>query len=203
MRQVNLNVYTFDELKEESKEVARQWYRDTFWSSYADDIIEDLVNMLKEKFGIIVEDKSICWTDVYSQGYCAYIGKGYFEDDWKAIELAMKDDMKSVLDFILKYKSYIDFPSMKITGNDFHRMMSLSGLEFFVDIDDLELESRLEEGLNKAEYALSTLISNVGVYLTNEVRKYTDDFMINNDSVDETISINEWEFTEDGKIYHS
>lgn len=69
MRQITTNVYTFDELSDEAKQKAIEWYREGLEYNYLEDQMQDeLTEHLLPKYKITPIDVTVRYSLSYSQG---------------------------------------------------------------------------------------------------------------------------------------
>ena len=162
MRIVEEKVFLFDELSDNAKETARQWWREVSDYPFHDENIKSITAFC-EHFGVILKDWAIggrgehLSTNAENSHFRGFTladakllnDKGYFQDSgmW--------------LDCTLIQSFYEDF---KKTGDALYSF---------------------KQALESALHAISSDI----------------EYQYSDESVDENITINDYEFTEDGKRY--
>ena len=65
--QVQITLFTFDELSEESQQRVIEPFREAFEPDY-DVIYEDFIERMKEKYGALLKTEEITWSGFWSQG---------------------------------------------------------------------------------------------------------------------------------------
>lgn len=200
-------VYQFDELSDEAKERAREWYRqgncdDSFWSECT---IEDAKEIGKY-MGMDIDN-------IYFSGFWSQGDGACFEGTWRASdvkadklkEYAPQDkELHRIVDGLAELaKEYPDgYFKVKHRGHYSH-----SGCTSF----DVELPCEQEEDLeyDSPEYkALQVKLGEDEDTLIELARDFMDwiyrtlekdwDYQNSDEQVDEAIRLNEYEFLEDG-----
>ena len=158
MRQQTVALYTFDELSDTAKEVAREWYREGAEYPWMGDAMKSIYEFC-DYFGICIKDYSIG-----GYGY-SYITTDATNAAFRGLKLKSinRDNIPTgyCLDCTLWYEFYDTF---KINGD---------ALRAFNDAID---------------EAVSEIVRDIEWYQSDE-------------AIDEMLTINEYEFTENGKIY--
>lgn len=158
MRTITTNIYTFDELSENAKESARQWYREQrleyFWSDEAFDSLRAFCN----QFNVKLKDYSIgTWCH-------SYVDTDATNQHFRGLKLkSVKREQSPTgycADSILWYTFYDTF---KASGNALYAFNEA-------------IDAWVRDTVNEMEYQES------------------DEF------IDEHLTINEFEFTESGKL---
>ena len=203
-RTVTSQVYQFDELSDEAKERARQWYRESGGPEDFEFVIDHAVRV-GEALGIEFScqtvklygggtraDPRIYWSLGYSQGdYAAFEGRWRYE---KGMLAKVKKDYPTETEIhrIAKelqsaaaqvfYKVYADCREER--GNQ------------RVNVEHSEDSWReLPRGVERdIEQALSDFAS----WIYDSIRQ-EDEYLSEDEQVDESIRINEYEFTEEGE----
>lgn len=164
-RIIETEVFTFDELSEEAKEVARQWYREGNDYPFLSEFMDIKAGELLLDAKISGEHKVF-----YSLGYCQ--GDGAMVEltgDWKAWHV-----------------------SVKHAGHYYHERSTT-----------ITLESR-RTGQPAPVATIERFQEEVYVPLCKALRDFGYECIEDensNESVDETIRANEYEFTSDGKRF--
>jgi len=196
MKTVEIGVYQFDELSESAKEKAREWYRsggfDYPWHEYT---IDEFITENQSKFYDINAFFSGFWSQ--GDGACfeySNISQDYF---WQIIEgLNLPNWKKRIIE-------QCDFSAKgKHTGHYYHEN-SIS--HYFT------LEARFNwsyknatDFVSEIESLVSDQIEQDAKELSRELYKTLEkewEYLNSDESVDESILANEYEFTEDGNRY--
>lgn len=205
MRTEAVKVFKFEELNEQAKEVARQWWKDLMSNDFqaeADMMIETMCELAKEK-GIEFEGKNPISFDLsYGQGDYVGLNKVELKKE-KVIEVclnALHGDAKEM------FKFFMDKEVLHITNTiDYHHYYGQQ-IEVIVEVENLDenelkesiLDKFVDENYCKIEEAIKDYVEGV----CSELKSYgyrEIEHLYSNESVDEMITINEYEFTEDGK----
>lgn len=160
MREQTIRIYKFDELTDDAKETAREWYRNGIGGEYFfwDDAKES-INAFCDHFGASIKNYSI----------------GAFENSWIDTDATKENfrgiKLKSIKRDAMPTGYFLDcaiwqtfYDEFKRTGN------ALYAFGYAIDIATKEVR-------NDIEY------------------QYSDEY------IDEMLTINEYEFTENGMIY--
>lgn len=158
MRTATVQIYTFDELSENAKDVARNWWRQDLEYFWMDDAMGS-VRAFCDHFGVKIKDWSI-------GGYSpSWITTDAENANFRGVKLRSinRDYMPTgyCLDCALWFTFYDEF---KRTGDALYAFNEA-------------IDAAVKEIVEDIEY------------------QYSDE------AVDESIACNEYEFTEDGKIY--
>lgn len=158
MRQQTIALYTFDELSDDAKEVAREWYRQDLQYPWFDESMNS-IKVFCDEFGVSIKDYSI---GAFSH---SYIETDVENSNFRGLKLkrVKRDNMPTgyCIDCELWETFYDDF---KRTGNALHAFNEA-------------IDAAVSEIVRDIEY------------------QYSDE------AIDEMLTINEYEFTENGKIY--
>jgi len=197
MKTVEIGVFQFNELSEDAKEKARNWYRngafDYPWHEYT---IDEFKEGQKE-----FEVEKVYFSGFWSQGDGAMFEYSGISDEYKEAlidGLKLPNWKKRVL------KKYADIScNGKHSGHYYHeRSCSQSfnieadnGAQYYQNIENLidSVSSDIEEAIEQNYISIAK-----DLYRTLE-KEY--DFLNSDEQVDESILANEYEFTEDGKRY--
>lgn len=160
MRTQTIELYTFSELSDDAKEVAREWYRnggvDYFWIDEGMKCVFDFVRTIG---GTDVSDYSIC---PFGR---SYIDTNATHQNFRGMKLRSIDKDAMPNGYCLECTLY----------GTFYREFERTGDAFYAFKESLDEAAR--EMQRDWEF------------------QYTDE------AVDEMLTINEYEFTENGKIY--
>ena len=193
---ITREIFQFDELSNDAKETARQWWRDggldhDWWDSVYDDF-----DRIAELIGINVTDKQ--FSGFWSQGDGASFAGSYAykKGSCKAIrDYAPKDELlHSIADnlaAIQKRNFYSLSASITLRGRYCHEgSMCIS-----VERDSDNYQDYTTDADDVITDAMRSLAQWLYTSLENELKYLNAD-----ESVDESIRANEYEFTRDGKI---
>lgn len=198
MRTETINVYKFDELNDEAKEKAREWYRDgaldyEWWDSVYEDAAA--VGLL---MGINVE--RIYFSGFASQGDGAcFIGTYQYAKGSVARvkEYAPQDDELHRIVENLAVAQKPRFYGLSATINHIHHHCHeySVAIAVFEDQDCRAIEAGVEDNEAVSE-ALRDFMR--WIYRRLEAEH---DWLMSDEQVDDTIIANEYEFTADGTIH--
>ena len=210
---VKTDVFTFDELDEDAKEVARNWWRDceNQDSSSSEFVIEDAervadilgIDISRHNVplmdGSVREAPDIWWSGFWSQGdgACFEGSYAYKKDASKAIrEYAPKDKtLHQIADNLRDIQRRYFY---QLTANCAHVGRYYHSGCMAVCVDHPEIWS-------------SDLPESVEDTITEALRDFADwiyrqleteyEYVMSDENVDESIRANEYEFTADGQIF--
>lgn len=199
MREVTTKVYQYSELSDSAKERARDWYRSIPDDFYSESVIEDAMN-IAAILGIEIatrgarQEPCVYWSGFSSQGdgACFEGWYSYKKGSAKAIRAYAPQDktLHHIADELQAWQR-VNFyrlqAKMQHRGHYYH-----SGC-VTVDVHDCEFEWRAvpEEGIRDLMRQFADWIY---CRLEKEYEYQTSD-----ESVDESIEANEYEFTAEGK----
>lgn len=202
MKKVTIEVFSFEELSNEAKEKARQWYREDL----SQELSEVEVNAkydLTHKFGIEAED--VFWLDPYSQGYSAYINTGTFVDDWEVIEKAMKHSgLDNKLEVLNNNFDNFDIATLQINNSGLmgYRTSHVEQLGFSNYAEDEGLFEQLEDiFLDLTDIINKWFNDEVNTWLYNNVREMVEE-VTSDEYIDERMQENDWDFKKDGTYFY-
>ena len=158
MRTATVQIYKFNELSDEAKENAREWYKTNLDYPWFDESLNS-IKAFCDHFGVSVKDWSI-------GAFCpSYLTTDATNSNFRGVKLKSIDREQMPTGFCLDCDLWFTFyDEFKRTGD---------ALYAFNQAIDAAVDSIVKD----AEY------------------QYSDE------SVDEMLTINEYEFTEDGKLY--
>lgn len=213
MREHVINLYKFDELSPEAQEKAIQKWRDSMdWSIESEWITEIFQNKLAE-LGYPTDD--ISW----SLNYCQGDGVAFYGDvdvPFVAKRILRGDDLILFNNLVEENLAV----SVNIYRNSFgHRYSHWNTMEVDIDGDDLDtmmsylygdLDSDSDEYTEKCDEIESMLIT-LRDGISDEIKSVSreleklgyemiEDYQ-SDESISETIRINEYEFKEDGTMF--
>lgn len=185
MRQINVTVYSFDELNEKAKEKARDWYRGCISTDDFDMTTDSLIDDVK-KLGFT--DVKLYWSVAYCQGDHATL-----EGRWFA---------KDCLDYD-KIKEEIQLEGFLAIAKEFHELSLLYAEGAFrfhkAHVEIIEHQPELEyvpEGAwIKRKFISATKKLNKWLY---EVLRDQSDYLHSAESIDQAMSLVSYDFLEDG-----
>lgn len=201
-------VYSFDELDESAKETARQWWRNCENQDFHVDY-EDFVNVAKIlgiEFdprdiplmdGSSRKEPSIYWSGFYHQGSGASF-EGYYGYAKKAPKLireyAPKDeDLHQIADSLQAIQRpafYRLNARISTRGNYCHEYSMTTATDYDGDRWPTDDE----------EEALTECFRSFARWIYRQIESEYE-YVMSDENVDESIRINEYEFTENGGIY--
>lgn len=210
MRVIEKTIYQFDELNDAAKEKARQWYRDSSASDtfYADCVIEDAVECAAI-IGIEIDHRT--WTNpyghsgkepkVYFSGFLSQGDGASFDADYRYKPGAVKaiaahtgnnETLVSIakrLQELQRVNFYQLRATIKQSGHYCHAYTMRADVYRY---DDKPVDADTEEEL------LDCMRDFANWIYRNLEREY--DYQNSDESVDEAIRTNQYEFTEEGEL---
>lgn len=204
-------VYTFDELSDEAKEKAREWWRefalyDKWWDDVygiADEVFKALGitsdKMTKRMDGSMRRSGPCIWFSGFSSqgdGACFEGTYSYAKGAAKKLkELFPHDEelqrIAKELQDLQSRHFYKLSAAVKHSGHYYHK--HCTDIEVYIDGDDYNVAADLHEGI-------SDLLRDVMDWIYEKLEA-EHDYLLSDECVDENIHINEYEFTEDGNLY--
>lgn len=211
---VTYKLYKFDELSDEAKEKARDWWReataeDTFWS---DNVIEDAAECGK-RLGITFDERAyrtvggqtrykpkIYWTGFYHQGDGAC-----FEGRWEYDP----DIIKNIKDYAPLDETLITIAERLVAiQTSFNKGRLYAKVEHFgryyhahsTHIDVYYTDAEEETGLEAPYDVASSVAYELRKFMNWIYRRLEEEYeyQLSDENVDENIRINEYDFFEDG-----
>ena len=211
MREETIKIYKFDELSDESKEVARNWWREceNQDSSFSEVVYEDAA-IIAELFGLDIRqkvvkcvDKSIRYdTSIYYSGFSSQGDGACFEGAYqykKGSVKAVKEhapldtelhEIVQALCDIQKINFYQLYAQCNHSGHYYH-----SGC-MQVDVERQDNWHMTETAEEDVRDILRLFADWIYSRLENEFN-----FTMSDENIDESIECNEYEFTENGNIH--
>ena len=157
MKVIEIKVYTFDELNDQAKEKAREWYRCSSDYPWFDEA-RDCLTAFCDHFGVTVKDYSIGDSS-------GFVRTDATNENFRGVKLSEQDREKMPTGLWLDCELFAHFyDEFKRTGN--------------------------------AKGAFDDALYNFTRAVRNDVEAYYSD-----ESVDENIQANYYQFTENGKIF--
>ena len=209
MRKETIKIYKFDELSDESKEVARNWWRSgqSENPAFADFVLEDAAT-IADIFGLDINQQTVKCIDgstryepsVYYSGFSSQGDGACFEGSYqykKGSVKAVKDHAPLDTELHEIVQALFDIQKInfyQITAQCYHSHNYNRTMGVDVDrADDWYLTSTAEDDVTNA---LRSFAGWIYSRLENEYN-----FIMSDENVDESICCNEYEFTENGKIH--
>lgn len=192
-----VNTYDFDELTDEAKEKAREWWLDgAFHHDWWDAVYED-AKRIGEIIGVQIKEIGFSGFSSQGDGACIEGRYSYKKGSAKRIrEYSPEDEelhrIADELQSIQKKHFYRLGCEMKQAGRYSHEY----SIDFVFDYDGEELWQLDEDSLNRLVETMRDFMRWIYRALEKEYEWLSSD-----ESVDENIRINEYEFTEVGIIF--
>lgn len=203
MEELTVKIYQFEELSETAKEKAREWYKGTMNENFSMEavMISEMFEEHLNDIGYPTED--IAWSLNCCQGDgVAFYGKVDSDDLEKIAERVL--NAKESKWFKLLLKAGLDI-SIEIRRNSYgHHYSHWNTMEVECEIEDnfiaynperypkiIDLVRNIEEGISREIKETSKELEQKGYE--------SIDYYYSNESVDENIRSNEYEFTEEGR----
>ena len=204
MREVTTRIYKFDELSEQAKEKARDWYKDIMsedFTAEAEMITENMIDYIINEGGAgeSISDLSVNWSLSCRQGDGVSFTGIIYGYDKSALELFnhvydnnIPKNVRRILHginvkFIKKSTRYCHkntvTTDIEITGNYCGEINRIEAI-----IEDIEI------AIDSWRDGLCDKLEKLGYEQI--------DYYYSNECVDETIIANEYEFTEEGDRYN-
>lgn len=196
MRTEEISIYNFNELSDNGKEKAREWYKDGDSYFETEQVSEDFKYELSE-LGYPTE--KVYWSLSYCQGDgVAFYGR--IDDVSKvAARLLEEVDYNKFKNSIKDFDVTIEIISINSHYNHWNSMSVESDVGVFGDVTEDEEEEFLKIVDHLVE-AIDQDVKDVSRRLEDMGYKQFDYFN-SNEYIDESITANDYEFAEDGKFY--
>lgn len=205
MKQHTITTYSLNELSDKAKEVARDWYRKDL--EFYDDAVMDDARTIAKMLGIEIE--KIYYDGFSSQGDGACFS-GTFDakkiQPGKVKEYAPKDE--KLISIAGQFENVCkEFPNFTYIVKHCGHYFNDHYTEFTIEWNDKILETfnnkstdylNREKELWKAETNLISISRDLMKWIYVQLEKDWD-YQISNQSVDENIMANDYQFTEAGK----
>jgi hypothetical protein len=198
MQTIETKVYEFDELDERAKEKARDWWRqgameDTYWSECVIDDAKRVgalmgIEIKDIYYGIDSRGDAACFTGYYSyrkggaKAVAAEVGDSDSCKDVKRIARELQD--------VQRRNFYALTACVKHVGRDSHPS------DTRIDVED----NRRYEPSESADDGIQELLRDFMYWIYKQLEAQYD-YTMSDENVDESIRINEYTFTEDGKRF--
>ena len=187
---IEKEIYTYPELSESAKEVAKQWYLDGQEPEIFKFDCEESIATLFSNSDLKVQ---------FSLGYCQGDGFNIY-GDLNINDIFDKLDMSN--DKIEKIKNLIFDENISLRQNN-HYNYSLKSQE---DAENIASEIEEEDITSEQHNLIVSFVCKVLDYISEIDKKYERDgynyfYEISNDVMEEICGNNQYEFTKDGNIY--
>jgi len=197
MKTITVNVYSFNELSDEAKKKAREWYRDGgFDFEWWDFVYDDSITIA----GLMgIDISKIYFSGFYSQGDGACF-EGYYSYKINSVNLVKEyapEDKElrriiETLQAIQKKHFYKLSANVKHRGHYYHE--NCTEIQVYKDGNYLHSESELQ-----AEDEISECLRDFMMWIYKSLENNWD-YLNSDESVDETIEANDYEFDESGNL---
>ena len=193
MRTIQTTVYKFGELSEQAKEVARTWWREGALDYDWYDCVFGDAKAVGKCMGIDIDKILFSGFNSQGDGACFEGYYSYEKGGLKKVQSHAPTDTElhliaSELQEIQKKYRYKLSASVKQSGRYYHANSTEIGVSYGDDWAPEEAENTIKELLRDFMRWIYKRLENDYEYLMSD------------ESVDESIIINEYEFTENGKI---
>lgn len=194
-----VKVYQFDELSDDAKEKAREWYRDGgFDYEWWDSVEYDFKEICKL---IGITDVKIYFSGFSSQGDGACFEGRYSYEKGNVKKLMEYAPLDTELHRIVKElqavqrKTFYQLTAtVKHSGHYYHENCT------DIRVYNADFGCNDYDATKEQEDAIKELLRDLMRWLYRTLEKEYD-YLNSNEQVDDTIRANEYEFTEDGKRY--
>lgn len=210
MRTEQVAIYQFEELTDDAKEKARDWYRGCIDADDYTHVIEDAVRMA-ELLGITIAQRTwtnqhgytghtpeIYWSLAYCQGDGAsYEGHYQYKPGAVAAITAETGGTDAVLIRIARELQELQRPAFyqlaaTITTSGNYTHSGCMGVSAYRQDD--------KETTDDQDDTLKQLLRDFADWIYDQLRK-EDEYLNSDEAIDEAITANEYEFTADGERY--
>ena len=210
MRQETIKIYKFDELSDESKETARERWRNCIdqHSLFSECVYEDAAT-IAELFGLDIRQKAIKCMDnstryepsIYFSGFRSQGDGACFEGSYQYKKGSVKAVKEHApLDTELHEIVKALFDIQKINFFQLYAQCGHSGHYYHSGCMQVDVDRADDWHMTKdAENDITDNLRLFADWIYSSLEKEYDHTM-SDENVDECITINEYEFTEDGKI---
>ena len=200
MKTVEVNVYQFDELSDEAKEKAREWYRNgSFNYEWWDFLYDDFKERAKE-VGFDV-------TNIYFRGFWSQGDGAMFEYDYMRDKLRL--EFINQLGLSAMRKDWLINNTMtsgrgKHRGLYYHEKSCDHDIYWEVDNGDLAYGTLFYSWLESFDSDFVDFVTDKYEDLCHELYKSLEkeyEYLNSDEAVDESLIVNEYEFDEDGNRF--
>lgn len=200
MTTVEIKVYQFDELSDEAKEKAREWFREgNLHHNWFESIYEDFKERAEEDGFNVTE---IYFSGFWSQGDGAMFEYDYLSDKLR-LEFINQLGLSAMRNDWLVNNTTIS-GNGKHRGHYYHDKCCDHCIYWEVDNCDLHYSTLFYSWLASFESGFVDFVTDKYKYLCIELYKLFKEeyeYLISDEVVDESIMVNEYKFDEDGHIF--
>jgi hypothetical protein len=197
MKTVEIQIFQFNELSEESKNVAREWYRNgNFDYPWHEGTVDDFKANQKE-FNV----EQVYFSGFYSQGDGAMFEYSDISSQYKE-QLIDGLKLPEWKKRVLKKYTYISC-SGKHSGHYYHERSCSHSFNIEAD-NGAQYYPNIERLIDLVAADIEDAIEQNYISIARELYRNLEkewDELNSDESVDESITANEYEFTENGKRY--
>lgn len=208
MRIKETKVYKYEELSDKAKERAREWfsrdYPDYDWWDFLYEDVDTIATSLG--FDLDVNKKNPC---IWFSGFCSQGDGACFEGIYRAENsnsqkfyehVGKTESNRSIIDiaesFFLFAQSHPTFYGKLSHRGRYYHEFSVS----YECYEEVETEEGIEDKMTvEIEEEFANLCRSFMKWIYNQLKK-EHDYLTSDEQIEESIIINELEFTEDGKI---
>lgn len=198
---IEREIFTFDELSDEAKEKAREWWRyDGLNYEWWDGAYQDAENVAKI-LGIDFGSKGRNTPAIYFSGFCSQGDGASWEGDYSYSKGAAKHirgyapndtELHAIADRLqVIQKRYFYQLSATVSKRG---MYEHSGT-MYVDVS----HNRLDYAQNDAEEEITACLRDFADWIYSRLEGEYE-YLMSDECVDECITMNEWEFDRDGDV---
>jgi len=192
MRTIETKVYLFNELNEDAKQTAIDWYKRDL-EIFLDCFNEDVIEKIKEA-GFLGNIK-LNYSLSYSQGDGLSFSCDYFDKLNELFIEVLGEGKQNTIDCIINNSSF------KLNSNTGHYCYaSKKDLDFYLSNYYVKSQTNIDEVINKVKEKLEDLYINLCKDL--EKQGYDEiEYQASDEAIIETIIANEYEFTIEGNRF--
>jgi hypothetical protein len=202
-------VYQFDELSDEAKEKAREWFRKGFEFDH-EHIVDDAATMA-EFIGITITHRRLGSHAIYFSGFGSQGDGACFEGTWRARDVepgqvkenAPQDtELQRIAKVFEKYSRIFPEGSFEVKNRHYGNHSGCASFDFslgdkFDLAEDEFVDEVSEEEIDEAEEDLKQAARDLMDWIYHQLEKEYE-YQNSDEVVDENIRCNEYEFLEDG-----
>jgi hypothetical protein len=198
METITTTVYTFDELSDEAKDKARTWMREASdFEFYQESVIDDAKEVGK-LIGINIDKIYYSGFSSQGDGACFEGNYSYKAGSVKAIKEYAPQDMElhriaTELYKLQKPSFYSLTAGVKHQGHYYHELCT--NIDVYVQNPALSGDDHASDEITES---LKELLRDFMRWIYKQL-DINYDYMMSDESIDETIKINEYTFNENGK----
>ena len=206
MRTEEIKIYKFEELGEEAKKIAREWYKECMSNDFrveSEIITEILTETATDEMHNMIKDINIAWSLSNCQGDgVSFTGKIITENITSFLKLCLGRDLLASEVEVANFVDYIEF-----TRDRYEIYVHKNTVKVTLEVDVTEYEYKnhykkdeINNILDKFEEAIES--KRIEVCNKLESQGYSEiEYIYSDDSVDDNIICNEYEFYGDGTKY--